>query len=182
MKLRQTALALALLSAPLFMPGAARATPSDLDGDPFTGVSVSGSSPDGTEFLGTMEIQDFVHRDGQLVALGTLSGQVTSTDGTRTTPVALVDDASVEVPVGSVMATCERLNLGFGPVPLDGQTSMIQVAPIRIDSTDPSAADGAMTRERLCTLAGQFQRAPGLSVQAGLLDAVRDEFNERQHA
>jgi len=125
-----------------------------------------------------MEIQDFVHRDGQLVALGTLSGQVTSTDGTHTTPVAIVDDASVEVPVGSVMATCERLNRGFGPVPLDGQTSMIQVAPMRIDGLDPSA-DGAMTRERLCTLAGQFQEAPGLALQAGLLDAVRDEFNER---
>ena len=161
MNLRQTALALALLSASLFVPSAARATPSDLDGDPFTGMVASGSSPDGAEFLGTMEIQDFVNRDGQLVALGTLSGQVTSTDGTRTTPVAIVDDASVEVPVGSVLATCERLHLSFGPVPLDLQTSMIQVAPIRIDNTDPSA-DGAMTRERLCTLAGQFQEAPGL--------------------
>ena len=173
---RQTTLALALLSALMLAPVAASATPSDLDGDPFTGMLASGSSPDGTEFLGTMELQDFDTRAGQLVALGTLSGQITRTDGTLTTPVAMVDGASIEVPIGSIVATCERLNLAFGPAPLEVQTPMIQVAPIRIDGADPSA-DGAMTRERLCILASQFQEAPGLALQAGLLDAVRDEFN-----
>ncbi len=181
MKLRQTTLALALLSASLFMPGAARAAPSDLDGDPFTGMSASGSSPDGAEFLGTMEIQDFVQRDGRLIALGTLSGQVTRTDGWLTVPVAMLDEAAVEVRVSSVVATCDRLGLAFGPLPLDRHAPMVQVAPIRIDEADPRA-DGTMSRERLCALAGQFQDMPDLSVQAGLLDAVRDEFTERHQS
>ena len=176
MKLRQTVLVLALLGALLFMPSAARATPSDLDGDPFTGMAAAGSSPDGAEFLGTMEIQDFIHRDGRLVALGTLSGQVTRTDGRLSVPVATLDEAAVEVRVSSVVATCDRLGLAFGPLPLDLHAPMVQVAPIRIDEADPST-DGAMSRERLCALAGQFQDMPGLAVQAGLLDAVRDEFN-----
>jgi hypothetical protein len=181
MKLRQTALALALLSAPFFTPGAARATPSDLDGDPFTGLLASGSSPEGTEFLGTMEIQDFIHRDGRLVAHGTLSGQVTRADGSQIVPVALLDDAPVEVRVSSVVATCDRLGLAFGPLPLDLHASMVQVAPIRIDDADPSA-DGAMSRERLCALAEHFQEAPGLAVQAGLLDTVRDEFTQQHQS
>jgi hypothetical protein len=181
MNLRQTSLALALLSALLLAPTGTSATPSDLDGDPFTGMLVSGSSPDGAEFLGTMELQDFDTRDGQLVALGTLSGQVTRTDGTLTTPVSTVDGASIEVPVGSVVATCERLNLAFGPAPLEVQSPMIQVAPIRIDDADLSA-DGVMNRERLCTLASQFQEAPGLTLQAGLLDAVKDEFDEQHRS
>jgi hypothetical protein len=181
MKLRQTALALALLSAPFFTPGAARATPSDLDGDPFTGLSASGSSPEGAEFLGTMEIQDFIHRDGRLVARGTLSGQVTRADSRQSVPVAVLDQAPVEVRVSSVVATCDRLGLAFGPVPLDLHAPLVQVAPIRIDDADPSA-DGAMPRERLCALAGHFQEAPGLAVQAGLLDAVRDEFTARQQS
>jgi len=181
MNLRQTALTLALLSASLFAPGAARATPSDLDGDPFTGLSASGSSPDGAELLGTMEIQDFVTRDSRLVARGTLSGQVTRVDGNLTVPIALLDQAPVEVRVSSVVATCDRLGLAFGPLPLDLHAPMVQVAPIQIDGADPSA-DGVMTRDRLCALAGQFQVAPGLAVQAGLLDAVRDEFTERPRA
>jgi hypothetical protein len=181
MNLRQTALALALVSAPLLIPGAARATPSDLDGDPFTGLAASGSSPDGAEFLGTMEIQDFVTRDRQLVARGTLSGQVTRADGSQIVPVALLDQAPVEMRVSSVVATCDRLGLAFGPLPLDLHAPMVQVAPVRIDGADPSAAS-AMTRERLCALAGQFQEVPDLAVQAGLLDAVRDEFTARHQS
>jgi hypothetical protein len=181
MKLRQTALALALLGAPFFTPGAAGATPSDLDGDPFTGLSASGSSPDGAEFLGTIEIQDFVTRDRQLVARGALSGQVTRADGSQIVPVALLDQAPVEVRVSSVVATCDRLGLAFGPLPLDLHAPMVQVAPIRVDGADPSA-DGAMTRDRLCALAGQFQEVPDLAVQADLLDAVRDEFTARHPA
>jgi hypothetical protein len=128
-----------------------------------------------------MEIQDFVQRDGRLIALGTLSGQVTRTDGQLSVPVATLDQAAVEVRVSSVVATCDRLGLAFGPLPLDLHAPMVQVAPIRIDEADPSA-DGAMSQERLCTLAGQFQETPGLAVQAGLLDAVRDEFTARHQS
>jgi hypothetical protein len=79
------------------------------------------------------------------------------------------------------VATCERLNLAFGPAPLEVQSPMIQVAPIRIDDADLSA-DGLMNRERLCALAGQFQEAPGLTLQAGLLDAVKAEFDEQHRS
>jgi hypothetical protein len=181
MNLRQTALVLALLSAPFFTPGAARATPSDLDGDPFTGLSASGSSPEGAEFLGTIEIQNFVTRDRQLVARGTISGQVTRADGSQIVPVAQLDQAPVEVRVSSMVATCDRLGLAFGPLPLDLHAPLVQVAPIRIAEAD-SSADGAMPRERLCALAGEFQEVPDLAVQAGLLDAVRDEFTARHQS
>ena len=175
-QLRQTTLALALLSAPLFAPGSTHATRSDLDGDPFTGLSASGASPDGAEFVGTIDIQAFEARDGRLVAVGTLSGQVTRVVGTVAEPIATLDAVPLEVPVGSVAATCDRLRVAFGPVPLDLHAPMVQVAPIRIDGVE-QPGDGVMTESRLCALADQFRAATAPVLQAGLLDSVMHAFD-----
>src|SRR4051794_30410145 len=178
MQRRQTVLALALFTAALLTPLRAAATPSDLDGDPFTGVAVVGSSSDGAEFLGTMDIQDFETRDGRLIALGTLAGQVTRTNGRVVDPVVELNAVPVDVPVGAVVARCDRLSLTFGPAPLELQAPVVQVTPIRIDGAD-QPVNGAMTAAQLCTLADQFRGVPAPSVQAGLLDGVRHAFDER---
>jgi len=167
------------MSAPLVGSLSAYATRSDLDGDPFTRLSASGSSPDGAEFVGKMDIQEFDARDGRLVAVGTLSGQVTRLVGTVAEPIATLDEVPLEVPVGSVAATCDRLSLAFGPVPLDLHAPIVQVAPLRIDDADQTT-DGAMTEARLCTLADQFRTATGPATRAGLLDEVIHAFDERQ--
>jgi len=176
MKMRQTAVALAFLNALLLAPGGVRATPSDLDGDPFTGVAVVGSSPEGAEFIGTMDVEDFDSRDGRLVAVGTLSGQVTQTNGSVSDPVSVVNEVPVEVPVGAVVATCDRFSLTFGPVPLAVKAPMVQVTPIRIDGADQAGA-GPTTPAHLCALASQFRGATAPSLQAGVLDAVMHAFD-----
>ncbi len=176
MKLRQTAVALALVSAPLLAPVSVHATPSDLDGDPFTRLAASGSGPGGGEFLGTMDVQAFESRNGQLVAVGTLSGQVTQRVGTVAEPVTTLNEAPTEVPVGAVAATCERLSVTFGPAPLNLDAPMVQVEPVRVDGTDQTT-NGTMTEARLCALANQFRTVTGPSLQAGLLDSVVHEFD-----
>jgi len=123
-----------------------------------------------------MDIQAFEARDGQLVAVGTLSGQVTRRVGSVATPVATLDAAPLEVPVGAVVATCDRLGLAFGPVPLDLHAPMVQMAPIRIDGAE-QPVDSVMTEARLCALADQFQAATAPALQAGLLDSVMHAFD-----
>jgi len=176
MKLRQTALALALLGASLLTPIGVSATASDGDDDPFTGIAATGSSPDGAAFIGTMDIQHFDSLAGHLIVIGTLSGQVTRPRAGDAVSLTVLDGMPIEVPVGSMVASCDRLSLAFGPVPLQLNGPEIQVAPIRITSVDRPEG-GPMAEARLCTLADQLRSAPTPSRQAGFLDAARREFD-----
>jgi len=176
MKLRQTALALTLLGASLLTPISASATVSDGDRDPFSGIAATGSSPGGAVFIGTMEIQHFDSLAGHLIVIGTLSGQVMRPRVGDAASLTIVDEMPIEIPVGSMVATCDRLSLAFGPVPLQLDGPEIQVAPIRITSADRPEG-GPLAEARLCTLADQLRSAPGPSRQAGFLDAARREFD-----
>src|SRR5687767_4187676 len=108
MQLRTMALTLALtlVGAAMTGPAPIAATQPDADGDPFTRIPSAGSGPDGMDFVGTMDVRDFEVRDGRLMAIGTLSGQVTRTTGPSAEPVATLDETPVAVPVGTVAATC----------------------------------------------------------------------------
>lgn len=173
MQLRAMAVALALLGAAAAGPSPAVATNPGFD--PFDRIPAAGSDPSGAEFIGTLDVREFEARGDELVAVGTLSGQLARTVGGIVEPVGTLDEARVEVPVGAVSASCERLVVAFGPLPLDPLGPVVQVNPIRVDDADPTA-NGGSAEPRLCAIAARLQGATP-AVLADQLDGVAASFN-----
>jgi hypothetical protein len=176
MQLRTLALAVALACGAMTGPALIAATQPDADSDPFTRIPAAGSGPDGMDFVGTMDIRAFEVRDGRLVAVGALSGRVIRTTGAAAEPVARLDEAPVGVPVGTVAATCERLGLAFGPLPLDTHGPEVLVDPIRIEAADRTAA-GQPAEVQLCAVADRLRQAAGPPALAEQLAAVAESFH-----
>ena len=81
------------------------------------------------------------------------------------------------MPVGAVAATCERLVVAFGPLPLDLHGPVVQVDPIRVDGAD-QAADGRSAEGQRCSIAARLQQREATpAVLAGQLDAVAEAFD-----
>ena len=175
MQLRAMAAVLALLGAAAAGPTPAEATRPGLD--PFERLPAAGAGPGGAEFVGTLDVREFEARDGRLVAVGTLSGQLTRIVGGVAEPVATLDEAPVEVPVGAVAASCERLVVAFGPLPLDLHGPVVQASPIRVDDADP-ALDGRPAEGQLCRIAARLRQPETTpAALASQLDAVAASFH-----
>ena len=173
MQPRSLALALVLIIAAALAPTDAWATQPGLE--PFERIPAAGAGPDGTEFLGTLDVLHFEARGADLVAVGTLSGRVTRTVGAAAVTLATLDEAPVRVPVRGVTATCERLDLVFGPLPLDTHGPAVAIDPIRVDGTT-RPQDGGWPERELCAIADWLRGDADPRALAGLLDAVARSF------
>ena len=167
-------LALLLIIAAALAPTDVAATQPKLD--PFERIPAAGAGPDGTEFLGTLDVLRFEAGGDELVAVGTLSGRVTRAVGAEAVPVATVDEAPARVPVRGVRATCERLELAFGPLPLDLHGPAVAIDPIRVDGTI-RPEHGGWPEQELCAIADRLRGDAAPRPLAGLLDAVARSFD-----
>jgi hypothetical protein len=81
-------------------------------------VPVTGTTAAGDAFAGTMTISDFALQNGQLVAIGTVSGAAQDPTGNT---VATVADAPVTAPMQTQQAStgCTVLSFSTGPVDVD---------------------------------------------------------------
>jgi hypothetical protein len=79
-----------------------------------THIPIGGTSQDGT-FQGTFDLQRFVFRNGQIFAVGTLTGTLTDAAGAVTN----VGPTQVRLPVTVAQATCTILTLDLGPLDLN---------------------------------------------------------------
>ena len=141
----------ALASAGLGAPSRTMAEASD--GEPFNRRPVTGTGADGTEFLGTLYVQRFAPDGERLVAIGSLSGQLTRTAGAVAQPVTALRDAAVRVPVTGIASTCEVLELEFASFRPAPTGPAVRADPIRLDgATEP----GALSRNLRCSLAEQL--------------------------
>src|SRR5207244_1657623 len=91
-------------------------------------VPVSGTSSSGGTFAGTMDINSFSIQDGQLVALGTLSG--TLTDAAGRTAVA---DVPVAATVQQAGTSCKLVSLSIGAIDIDAIVVTVHVDPIGLN-------------------------------------------------
>ena len=167
-------LTLALSIAAVLAPSDAAATQPRLD--PFERIPAAGAGLDGTEFLGTLDVLHFEARGAELVAVGTLSGRVTRAVGAEAVPLATLDEAPVRVPVRGVTATCERLELVFGRLPLDTHGPAVAIDPIRLDGTI-RPEDGGWPERELCAIADRLRHDAAPRPLAGLLEAVARSFD-----
>ena len=140
------------------------------DGEPFSRRPVAGVGADGTEFLGTLYVQRFAADGGRLVAIGSLSGQLTRTTGAVAQPVRTLRNVAVRAPVAGIAATCEALEVRFAPVRPDPQSPPLQADPLRHEGGG-SGADG-LERALRCSLASRLAAGAPAGELAALLDAM----------
>ena len=89
------------------------------------GMAVVGSIVGGGSFSGIMNITSFAVQNGQVVALGTISGVAVNAAGAATSTLT-----AVSAPVSIAQATCAILHLDLGPLSLD-------VLGLQVTNEDP---------------------------------------------
>jgi hypothetical protein len=164
-RLTSLALALALLGAFLMLPGSAVAQTN-----PFVDIPVTGTFPGGT-FNGLLDITSFAVQNGQLVALGNLSGTLTNTAGTV---IGTVTNVPVAIPVDLLQTTgsCQILDLVLGPLDLNLLGLVVHLDTVHLNITAQSGP-GNLLGNLLCAIAHLLD-APGspLGGLAALLNAI----------
>lgn len=154
------AAALVLALAMLIVPVAAQAQ----KGSPFA-IPVVGTSAGGATFSGVFNLTSFAVRDGQVVAVGTISGVVTTAAGVLGSVLT-----TVAMPVSVGATTCQILHLDLGPISLDLLGLQVDLSRVVLDITAQAGA-GNLLGNLLCAVAGLLDNPGGL---ARLLNQILD--------
>src|SRR4051794_12856457 len=109
---RKTTAAVAALT--LFAVTAAPAGVAAAPPSPALSLPVVGSVLGGGAFAGTFALTSFRAQNGQVMAIGTVTGMVTDSAGKVTTIAQ-----NVATPVSIAQATCTILHLDLGPISLN---------------------------------------------------------------
>ena len=133
-------------------------------------VSLVGQTAAGAvNFVGTLNIQKFDVQNNQVVAIGTLTGQVTGA------VVGLVQNLLVTIPlIDANQEACEILHLELGPIDLNLLGLVVHVDRIVIDIT-AQPGPGNLLGNLLCAIAGLLDQ-PGapLNIIQDLLNSLLD--------
>jgi hypothetical protein len=101
-------------------------------------------------FVGNLCVRSFTVQNGQLAALGTITGTLTNTATGVVTVVEQAFTALVAI-IGTPQATCQILHLELGPIHLTLLGLNIDVSKIVIDVT--ATAGGGLLGDLLCSIA-----------------------------
>jgi hypothetical protein len=168
MKVRLIALALvvALLGMFVVAPlGAGAAAPSTSA----VTLPVTGTIPSiGGVFNGTFDVTSFAVQNGQLVAIGTLTGTLTDALGNQ---VGTVTDLPLTLPVTNIAGTCDILHLELGPLDLNLLGLVVHLDRIVLD-IDAQAGPGNLLGNLLCAVAGLLNGGGPLQSIAALLNDI----------
>ncbi|HWQ12335.1 MAG TPA: hypothetical protein VNL77_06015 [Roseiflexaceae bacterium] len=167
MKLRVMWPALALFLAATFAL-APFSTAAAQTVNPFQDIPVTGTIDTGGTFTGTLDITRFAVRQGQLVAIGTLTGTLTDALGNV---IGTVTNVPVQLPVTGLSGTCEILDLELGPLDLDLLGLVVHLDRINLEITAESGP-GNLLGNLLCAIAGLLDNTPNTSGLARLLNQL----------
>ena len=131
-------------------------------------LPVVGTFPGGGTFTGTFHLERFDVEDGQLVAVGTLSGTLTDALGNV---VGTITDLLVTLPVGNVTGTCDILHLELGPLDLDLLGLVVHLDKIVLD-IDAEAGPGNLLGNLLCAVAHLLDSSAATRALANLLNQI----------
>jgi hypothetical protein len=134
-----------------------------------TNIPVRGTTAAGDVFNGRLDINRFRVRNGQLVAVGDLTGTLRSAVG----DVIGTVDQIVRLPVAiGDASTCDILHLRLGPLDLNLLGLVVHLNRIRLDIT-AQAGPGNLLGNLLCAIAGLLDQGLNLNgVLRDLLNAV----------
>lgn len=131
-------------------------------------VPVSGSGGGGT-FAGTLQIQRFSSQNGQVAALGLLSGTVTTGNGIATSIVK-----TVALPSSVTGGTCDALNLDLAPSSVDLAGLQIALNRVVLDFSAQSMTAQSTAGTLFCGVANVVNNPSGLATGLnGILDLIR---------
>jgi len=111
---------------------------------PITGTVVD---PVGGAFNGVFRVQRFTTQNGQLAAVGTLTGTITNAVGAVVGAV----NQTVTVPVAVTSATCDILHLTLGPLDLSLLGLNVHLDQVQLDIT-ADAGPGNLVGNLLCAI------------------------------
>lgn len=164
MKLRVSAISAVLaFCVTMMMPAAAAAQTSQ----PAATSFIQGTTSNGGVLSGVLKITSFANQGNQLVANGLLNGTLTSHTGA----VTQIVNQAVTLPVTSVSATCQVLNLVLGPLDLKLLGLHVHLNQVVLDITANPA--GGLLGQLLCDLSGLLN---GTNLN-GLLDTLVSDLN-----
>ncbi len=134
-------------------------------------LPITGTLAGGGTFAGTLSVQRFVVRDGQVAAIGMVRGTATSAAGTPL-GTALVGSLTLPVQVGpgatmatttaapvAAQATCPVLHLEIGAVNLNVLGLQVTTQPIVVDIPGDSAG---VLGNLVCTVLDTLNNVVGL--------------------
>lgn len=134
-------------------------------------LPITGTVAGGGTFAGTLSLQKFVVRDGQVAAIGMVRGTVTSSAGAPLGTV-LVGPLTLPVQVGPgaamattsaapvvAQATCQVLHLDIGAVNLNVLGLLVVTQPISLDISGDSAG---VLGHLVCTILDTLNSVVGL--------------------
>jgi hypothetical protein len=151
--MKPLALALALAAAvTLFAPRTVAAAAPSLSQIPVAGSVVGGGT-----FTGTFNLTRFATQNGALVAVGTLSGTLTTAAGQITSIVQ-----TISIPVTAATGTCQILHLELGPLSLTLLGLNVDLSRIVLDIT-ADAGPGNLLGNLLCSVANLLNDPTGLA-------------------
>jgi hypothetical protein len=175
--LRMAVVAALAVCGALLVPSAASAAPTN--GTSFKQVPVVGTASGGKSFAGKYTIDHFATRNGQLYAVGRLTGKAGNRTVNRSVamPARLISTGTTGARASQV---CEILTLQLGPLDLNLLGLRIQLNRINLRIT-AIEGPGNLLGNLLCAIAGLLDGPTGQALpigqQAGLLNIVLQLVN-----
>ena len=120
-------------------------------------------------FTGTFDLQRFAVDDGQIVAVGTLTG--TLTDAAGNAIGSIVRTLSIPLDLDTVEASCDILHLDLGPLDLDLLGLVVHLDPVVLDIT-AEPGPGNLLGNLLCAVAGLLDGNAPLNQIVSLLNQL----------
>ena len=153
-----------LVAAPVGVGAVTRAT------NTITDIPVRGETAAGSVFRGTLDLVRFRVIDGNLVAVGDLSGRLRNAAGNL---IGTVTDMRVRLPVTfGAITSCDILRLRLGPLDLNLLGLVVHLDRIVLDIT-AQPGPGNLLGNLLCAIAGLLDQGLNLNgVLRDLLNAV----------
>jgi hypothetical protein len=129
-------------------------------------IPINFASPNGN-FTGVFSLSRFVLQNGQVAAVGTLTGTVTNAAGQ--TVGAIVQNLTLSLI--NINATCDILHLELGPIDLNLLGLVVHVDKIVID-IDAQSGPGNLLGNLLCAVANLLNANGPLSQLVNLLNQI----------
>jgi len=158
----------ALMTIGTLVPSPARATESTAVPAVASGIQIpiNFSSADGA-FTGTFNLTRFVLQNGQVAAVGTLTGTVTNAAGQ--TVGAIVRNLTLSLI--TINATCDILHLELGPIDLNLLGLVVHVDKIVVD-IDAQSGPGNLLGNLLCAITNLLNGGGPLAQLVNLLNQL----------
>ena len=161
---------MAALGAALAVPAAALTTSPIAAPPPTAMIPINFQSALGS-FAGVFDITRFVVQNGQLAAVGNLTGTVRDAAGTILGTVNQALTLPVILGPGGTTGSCEILDLVLGPLDLNLLGLVVHLDTVHLNITAESGP-GNLLGNLLCAVAGLLDRGGPLQGLAVLLNNI----------